>query len=107
MEFLEQATRHRRTEGIVRDLITDKLELADDIEFDRVHRLSGKPNSPVVARSQTQGIDHERKKQTEGKQHLYRWRFLSEGKGDKEGAPQDSQKPRKRDNDDVCMTIDW
>ena len=37
-------------EGIVRDLITDKLELADDIEFDRVHRLSGKPNSPVVAR---------------------------------------------------------
>ena len=37
-------------EGIVRDLITDKVELADDIEFDRVHRLSGKPNSPVVAR---------------------------------------------------------
>ena len=37
-------------EGIVRDLITDKLELADDTEFDRVHRLSGKPNSPVVAR---------------------------------------------------------
>ena len=37
-------------EGIVSDLITDKLELADDIEFDRVHRLSGKPNSPVVAR---------------------------------------------------------
>ena len=37
-------------EGIVRDLITDKLELAEDIAFDRVHRLSGKPNSPVVAR---------------------------------------------------------
>ena len=37
-------------EGIVRNLITDKLELADDTEFDRVHRLSGKPNSPVVAR---------------------------------------------------------
>ena len=35
-------------EGIVRDLITDKLELADDTEFDRVHRLSGKPNSPVA-----------------------------------------------------------
>ena len=34
----------------MRDLITDKLELADGIEFDRVHRLSGKPNSPVVAR---------------------------------------------------------
>ena len=28
-------------QGIVRDLITDKLELADDTEFDRVHRLSG------------------------------------------------------------------
>ena len=37
-------------EGIVRDLITDKLELADDTEFDRVHRLNGKPNYPVVAR---------------------------------------------------------
>ena len=36
-------------EGIVRDLITDKLELADVTEFDRVHRLSGKPNPPVVA----------------------------------------------------------
>jgi hypothetical protein len=32
------------------DLFTDKLELADDIEMDRVHRVSSKPNSPVIAR---------------------------------------------------------
>ena len=31
-------------EGVLRDLITDRLELADDIQFDRV------PDSPVVAR---------------------------------------------------------
>ena len=39
-------------EGTVRDLITDKLELAHDTEFDRVHRLREvmKPNSPVVTR---------------------------------------------------------
>ena len=37
-------------EDMLRDLITDKLELADDIVFDRVHRLSSKPNSPVIAR---------------------------------------------------------
>ena len=37
-------------EGILRDLITDRLELADAIQSDRVHRLNAKPNSPVVAR---------------------------------------------------------
>ena len=37
-------------EGVLRDLITDRLELADDIQFDRAHRLNSKPNSPVVAR---------------------------------------------------------
>lgn len=37
-------------EDMLRDLITDKLELADEIVFDRVHRLSSKPNSPVIAR---------------------------------------------------------
>ena len=37
-------------EGILTDLITDRLELADDFQFDRVHRLNAKPNSPVVAR---------------------------------------------------------
>ena len=37
-------------EGVLKDLITDRLELADDIQFDRVHRLNVMPNSPVVAR---------------------------------------------------------
>lgn len=37
-------------EGLVKDLITDKLELSEDIEFDRVHRLSSKADSPVIAR---------------------------------------------------------
>ena len=37
-------------EGMVKDLLTDKLELSDDIEFDRVHRLNSKPDSPVIAR---------------------------------------------------------
>ena len=35
---------------MLRDLITDKLELADDVVFDHVHCLSSKPNSPVIAR---------------------------------------------------------
>jgi hypothetical protein len=34
----------------VTDLITDKLELAQDFQFDRVHRLSSKPDAPVIAR---------------------------------------------------------
>ena len=37
-------------EDMLRDFITDKLELADEIVFDRVHRLSSKPNSPVTVR---------------------------------------------------------
>ena len=37
-------------EGALKDLITDKLELVDDVQFDRVHRLNARPNSPVVAR---------------------------------------------------------
>jgi regulator of replication initiation timing len=37
-------------EGMLTDLITDKLELPDNVEFDRVHRLGTKPNSPVIAR---------------------------------------------------------
>ena len=37
-------------EAMLKDLITDKLELADDIVFDRAHRLNSKPNSPVIAR---------------------------------------------------------
>ncbi|XP_070193891.1 uncharacterized protein [Littorina saxatilis] len=37
-------------EATVRELIVDKLELAGDIQFDRVHRVSAKPDSPVIAR---------------------------------------------------------
>ena len=29
-------------------MIADKLELAETIQFDRVHRLNAKPNSPIV-----------------------------------------------------------
>eukprot|EP00745_Piridium_sociabile_P003051 TRINITY_DN11851_c0_g1_i1.p1 TRINITY_DN11851_c0_g1~~TRINITY_DN11851_c0_g1_i1.p1 ORF type:complete len:329 (+),score=56.83 TRINITY_DN11851_c0_g1_i1:188-1174(+) len=41
---------HEECAGIVNDLIVDKLELARDIQFDRVHRLNSKPDSPVIAR---------------------------------------------------------
>ena len=37
-------------EAALKDLITNKLELANGIQFDRVHRLNAKANSPVVAR---------------------------------------------------------
>ena len=37
-------------EDRLRDIFTDKLELSGDIEFDRVHRISPKPNSPLIAR---------------------------------------------------------
>jgi len=37
-------------ENTLRDIITDKLELADTIEFDRVHRLGSKSDSPIIAR---------------------------------------------------------
>ena len=33
---------------MLRDLIIDKLELAGETVFDRVPRLSSKPNSPVT-----------------------------------------------------------
>jgi regulator of replication initiation timing len=36
-------------EDKVQDLITDKLEIARDVQFDRVHRLSPKPDSPIIA----------------------------------------------------------
>ena len=35
-------------EAALKDLITDKLELAHDIQFHRVHRLNAKPNSAVA-----------------------------------------------------------
>ena len=37
-------------ERIVNELIVDKLELTGDFQFDRIHRLNRKPNSPVIAR---------------------------------------------------------
>ncbi|KAL8617292.1 hypothetical protein ACOMHN_065952 [Nucella lapillus] len=36
-------------ENILRDTITDTLELTGDFCFDRVHRLNAKKNSPVIA----------------------------------------------------------
>ena len=37
-------------EDALQDFLTDKVELSRTIEFDRVHRLNSKPNSPVIAR---------------------------------------------------------
>ena len=37
-------------EAMLTDLITDRLELPLNIQFDLAHRLSTKPNSPVIAR---------------------------------------------------------
>ncbi|XP_070184372.1 unconventional myosin-XVIIIa-like [Littorina saxatilis] len=37
-------------EGILQDLITDKLEMAGDVVFDRVHRLNSKADSPLITR---------------------------------------------------------
>jgi hypothetical protein len=37
-------------EGVIQDLITDKLDMTDNVEFDRVHRLSSKTDSPIIAR---------------------------------------------------------
>ena len=37
-------------EATLKEIVVDKLELAGDIEFDRVHRLNSKSNSPVIAR---------------------------------------------------------
>lgn len=34
----------------LRELLTDQLELAEDIEFDRVHRVGPKQNAPIIAR---------------------------------------------------------
>eukprot|EP00745_Piridium_sociabile_P010281 TRINITY_DN17167_c0_g1_i2.p1 TRINITY_DN17167_c0_g1~~TRINITY_DN17167_c0_g1_i2.p1 ORF type:complete len:326 (-),score=71.93 TRINITY_DN17167_c0_g1_i2:584-1561(-) len=36
-------------EGMLQDLFTDKLDMTRDVELDRVHRLSSKPDSPVIA----------------------------------------------------------
>lgn len=36
-------------EDTLKDLLTDKLELAEDVQFDRLHRVSSKANSPLIA----------------------------------------------------------
>eukprot|EP00745_Piridium_sociabile_P029148 TRINITY_DN47464_c1_g1_i4.p1 TRINITY_DN47464_c1_g1~~TRINITY_DN47464_c1_g1_i4.p1 ORF type:complete len:325 (-),score=61.62 TRINITY_DN47464_c1_g1_i4:364-1338(-) len=37
-------------EELVGEMITDKLEMSDSVQFDRVHRLNSSPKSPMVAR---------------------------------------------------------
>ena len=37
-------------EDELQELLTDRLEFADSVEFDRVHRMNTKTNSPVIAR---------------------------------------------------------
>ena len=37
-------------EGVIREVLTDKLEMGPEVEFDRVHRLNSKPDSPIIAR---------------------------------------------------------
>ena len=37
-------------EDVVQELLTDTLETHESPQFDRVHRLSAKPNSFIVAR---------------------------------------------------------
>ena len=36
-------------ESNLRDMLTDKLELSNNVKFDRVHRINSKPDSPVIA----------------------------------------------------------
>ena len=37
-------------ESSVNEMLTDKLERADSVQFDRVHRLNASPQSPIIAR---------------------------------------------------------
>ena len=37
-------------EELVREMITDKLEFAEDVQFDRLHRINGRPDSPIIGR---------------------------------------------------------
>ena len=46
----EEGETQESLEVQLQDIFTDKLELAEDIEFDRVHRLGSKANAPVIAR---------------------------------------------------------
>ena len=37
-------------EDMMKDFCTDRLELSNDVSFDRVHRINGKPDSPIILR---------------------------------------------------------
>ena len=37
-------------ESLVKDVISNKLKVKDDVQFDRVHRLGPKTDSPIIAR---------------------------------------------------------
>ena len=37
-------------EEMMKDFCTDRLELSNDVSFDRVHRINGKPDSPIILR---------------------------------------------------------
>ena len=37
-------------EETIQTMLTDKLELSRTVEFDRLHRLSNKPNSPIIGK---------------------------------------------------------
>ena len=61
-------------EELVCEMIADKLELAETIQFDRVHRLNAKPNSPIVARCifyKDKKKHSEGEKEVEGQKGLY------------------------------------
>ena len=45
-----QGETNKDCEERLRDLITDQMELANDVEFDRVHRVGSKPDSPIIAK---------------------------------------------------------
>ena len=46
----EEGETNESSEQRLQELFTDKLELAESVDFDRVHRISSKPNSPLIAR---------------------------------------------------------
>ena len=46
----EEGETQEDIELTLKELFTDKLELAEDIGMDRVHRLGNKKNSPIIAR---------------------------------------------------------
>ena len=41
---------YQECENVMQELLTDNLEMHESPQFDRVHRLSAEPDSPIVAR---------------------------------------------------------